>query len=164
MRTWLLFPAYGGYQSAEPDVLLGLFGTGGRPSSLEAASSQTWASRLRDTLTAFAFASRAHRKHSSALARYSAAVFMVPFLSRISCRFSTSLSALGPTQQRNYLIGSAPASRLGRDKIIKGRCRPSRQSRQQCPRRSRRWWKRRFAKSVPFELFALWRKCHRPPV
>src|SRR5215472_3993395 len=81
MRAWLLFPAHGGYQSADPDGLLGLFGTGfvwvgDRPSSLEAASSQTWASSLRDTLTAFAFASRAHRKHSSAIARYSAAVFM----------------------------------------------------------------------------------------
>src|SRR5215472_9016145 len=81
MRAWLLFPAHGGYQSAEPNVLLGLFGTGfvwigGRWSSLEAASSQTWARCLRDTLTAFAFASRAHRKHSSAIARYSAGVFM----------------------------------------------------------------------------------------
>src|SRR6516225_12025277 len=49
---------------------------GGMPSSLEAASSQTWASCRKDTLTSLAFASRAHWKHSSAIARYSAAVFM----------------------------------------------------------------------------------------
>src|SRR5215467_16210232 len=103
MRAWLL-PAHGGYQSAEPDVLLGSFGTawvGGSPSSLEAASSQTWASCLRDTLTAFAFVSRAHRKHSSAIARYSAAVFMkrcASFLNENPLQSFPRLSALGPTQ------------------------------------------------------------------
>src|SRR5262249_41832380 len=49
---------------------------GGRPSSLETASSQTWASCRKDTRTSLAFASRAHWKHSSAIARYSAAVFI----------------------------------------------------------------------------------------
>jgi hypothetical protein len=48
----------------------------GKPSSLEAASSQTWASCTKDTRTSFAFASRAHLKHSSAIVRYSVAVFM----------------------------------------------------------------------------------------
>src|SRR5262249_1796793 len=68
-------------KSAEPAVLLGSSGIGsvgvaGKPSSLEAASSQTCASSCRDTRTAFAFASRAHLQHSSAMARYSAVVFM----------------------------------------------------------------------------------------
>jgi hypothetical protein len=49
---------------------------GGSPSSLEAASSQTWASCRKDTRVSFVWASRAHLKHSSAIARYSAAVFM----------------------------------------------------------------------------------------
>src|SRR5262249_33581520 len=39
---------------------------GGSPSSLKAASSQTWASCRKDTLTSSACASRAHLKHSSA--------------------------------------------------------------------------------------------------
>src|SRR6516164_5020160 len=41
-------------------------GVGGKPSSLEAASSQTWASCRKDTRTSLAFASLAHWKHSSA--------------------------------------------------------------------------------------------------
>jgi len=68
-------------QSAESTILLGSSSVGpvgvrGRPSSLEAASSQTWASCSKDTRASFAFASRAHLKHSSAIARYSAAFFM----------------------------------------------------------------------------------------
>src|SRR5262249_7660386 len=89
----------------------GSFGTGsvcvgGRLSSLEAASSQTWASCLRDTPTSLAFASRAHRKHSSAIARYSAAVFIgnaPPFQGLLLC--PQGLSALCPTRQREFLNG-----------------------------------------------------------
>jgi hypothetical protein len=83
---------------------------GGRPSSLEAASSQTWASCCKDTRASFAFASRAHLKHSSAIARYSAAVFIgrcAPFPAAFAAGFA-SLSVLAPTQQRNY-YGQAPA-------------------------------------------------------
>src|SRR6516164_10220511 len=79
-------------------------GVGGRPSSLEAASSQTWASCFKDTRTSAACASRAHLKHSSAIARYSAAVFMkrCAFSQQDLLQVVASLSALGPTQQRNY--------------------------------------------------------------
>ena len=49
---------------------------GGGPSSLEAASSQTWASSRWATRTSAACASCAHLKHSSAIARYSVAVFI----------------------------------------------------------------------------------------
>jgi hypothetical protein len=122
-------------QSAERVVLLGSFGTGsvrvgGRPSSLEAASSQTWASCLRDTRTSFAFASRAHLKHSSAIARYSAAVFIgrcAPFSSEILCRFAKFV-CFRPDSTKDLLngprivaAGTAPvgAAGLGRDKIIR---------------------------------------------
>src|SRR5262249_61655536 len=79
-------------------------GVGGRPSSLEAASSQTWASCRRDTRTSSACASPAHLKHSSAIARYSEAVFMkrYAFPQRDLLQVFASLSALGPTQQTNY--------------------------------------------------------------
>src|SRR5215472_17177498 len=83
-------------------------GVGGKPSSLEAASSQTWASCRKDTRASSACASRAHLKHSLAIARYSAAVFMK------RCAFPQqqdllqvfpNLSALSPTQQKNYEPG-----------------------------------------------------------
>jgi hypothetical protein len=48
----------------------------GRPSSLEAAFSQTSASCNKEARTSFECAWRAHLKHSSAIARYSAAVFI----------------------------------------------------------------------------------------
>jgi hypothetical protein len=56
-----------------------------------------------DSYYAFVRAWRAHLKHSSATARYSAAVFIkrFAFLRQFCCKF-LSLSALGPTQQRNY--------------------------------------------------------------
>src|SRR5262249_29080823 len=74
---------------------------GGRPSSLEAASSQTWARCRKDTLPSSACASRAHLKHSSAIVRYSAAVFMkrYAFPQQDLPQVFASLSALGPTQQ-----------------------------------------------------------------
>jgi hypothetical protein len=96
------------HQSAELTALLGsgvAVWVGGRPSSLDAASSQTWASCSKDTRTSFAFASRAHLQHSSAIARYSAAVFMKMCPSADLLHVSPSLSALGPTQQRNYEWG-----------------------------------------------------------
>src|SRR5215472_7462097 len=61
---------------------------GGWPSSLEAASSQIWASCLRDMRTSSSCASRAHLKHSSAIARYSAAVFMKISSAGFTARFS----------------------------------------------------------------------------
>ena len=69
----------------------GCAGVGGCSSSLEAASSQTWPSCLRDSRTSSSCVSRAHLKHSSAIARYSAAVFMercTPFLRKSLRRFS----------------------------------------------------------------------------
>src|SRR5262249_52225257 len=93
------------YPAADSDCSRG----GGSPSSLEAASSQTWASCRKDTRTSSACASRAHLKHSSAIARYSAAVFMK------RCAFPRqqdllqvfpNLSALSPIQQKNYELGS----------------------------------------------------------
>src|SRR5262245_38223880 len=101
-------------KSAEPAVLLGSSGIGsirvaGKPSSLEAASSQTWASCRKDTRTSSACASRAHLKHSSAIARYSAAVFMkrCAFLQQQDLlQVFPNLSALSPTQQKNYELGS----------------------------------------------------------
>jgi len=95
-----LFSRRAGYAASGADRV----GGGGRPSSLEAASSQTWASCRKDTRTSSACASRAHLKDSSAIARYSAAVFMkrCAFPQQDLLQVVASLSALGPTQQRNY--------------------------------------------------------------
>jgi hypothetical protein len=49
---------------------------GGRPSSFEAASSQIWASCHKDTRISLVRAWLAQLKHSSAIARYSTAVFI----------------------------------------------------------------------------------------
>ena len=49
---------------------------GGRLSILDAVFSHIWASCRYDLRTSLVCASRAHLKHSSAIARYSAAVFM----------------------------------------------------------------------------------------
>src|SRR5262249_19276245 len=74
---------------------------GGRPSSFEATSSQIWASCLKDTRISLVWAWRAHLKHSSAIARYSPAVFMkrCAFPLQDFLRVSRAC-ALGPTQQR----------------------------------------------------------------
>src|SRR5262245_15139002 len=88
-------------------------GVGDGPSSLEAASSQTWASCRRGTRTSSSCASRAHLKHSSAIARYSAAVFIgIPSADLL--HVFPSLSALSPTQQRNYVRPCCPGGTCAR--------------------------------------------------
>jgi hypothetical protein len=74
---------------------------------VEAASSQTWASCFKGTRTSAECASRAHLKHSSAIARYSAAVFIEhdPAGGKIDLQLSADLSVLGPTQRRSYQQG-----------------------------------------------------------
>ena len=89
LPVWpLRYPSPTSRQSAKPDASLGSpVGVGGRPSSLAALSSQIWASCRKDTRVSVIWASRAHLKHSSANARYSAAVFMGKHvLQRIAAR------------------------------------------------------------------------------